>query len=335
MKQVVWFTRMVHVMILLCGIACTSLAGQERPLVEIRFTNPVYDVNSRMYSVDAEMMSLNADEEFFGMNLRFFYDATFLQFKAIDQVHQGYGFLGTPPKAVVGGATSGSVLFDFDNKAGYINSTVILTNALYPLALPKKEWVKAFRVKFFVPLSVLASPAFCPSIIWDKEFDPAMGGFLQGSEGVLIAVVEKEDESGAEALVADTYGHPFNWEYYDMQGLPHGQIVSETCIPINNTITEEPDKSPAGGYDIAQNTPNPFSGETTITFTLPKMEYAALILYDAEGTIRETIEGQFNAGENKVLLRMKSWMLDSGVIYYRLQTDTYRSGAISMVCIRA
>lgn len=323
------------VLAVLC-ITSLPLFGQTMPQIDIQFSNPTYDRASRTYTVDVELISMTEPEMLFAMNLRFFYDATLLQYKSIEQFHQGYGFLGEAPEAIVGTENSGSQLFNFDQAAGYINGTVILVSEPHPLHILTNTWTKAFSITFEVPVTTLDKENFCPSIIWDKEVDPVNGGFLPGSEGILISVVERDRASRFESVIAKTKGYPFNWEYHAESGMPHGNIVSVECISVEETTaTEDPDKTHADGYELFQNTPNPFEGLTTIEFILPGAQNATMVFYDVDGVIKETIEGHYEKGRNHIVLKKKSWMIESGVIYYRLQTDKYTSRTISMTLIRA
>src|SRR6187431_1283262 len=79
-----------------------ALTGQAMPQIQARFSNPVFDMETREYFLDVELNSVLAQENLFGMNLRFFYDATYMEFKGVDQFHQGYGLLGDAPKPFVG-----------------------------------------------------------------------------------------------------------------------------------------------------------------------------------------------------------------------------------------
>lgn len=335
MKSVNNLIHLKHMVLVVLSMTSLLLFGQGKPQIDIQFANPKYDSDTRTYTVDVELMSMIEPEILFAMNLRFFYDASLLQYKGIDQFHQGYGFLGEAPKAIVGGQSSGAVLFDFGNNAGYINGTVILVNEPFPLHILTDRWTKAFRVKFKVPLITYTNGHFCPGIIWDKEFDPSDGGFLPGSEGILISVVENDPATPFDAIVAHTYGYPFNWEYFSTAGMPYGHLVSATCIPLTQTqLTQEQDKSLVEGYEIWQNAPNPFGAETTIQFTLPSTQNATIVLYDIEGVIRETIDGHYEAGKNTIVLHKKNWMAESGIIYYRLQTEKYVSRAIPMTIVK-
>ncbi|MDH3215275.1 MAG: T9SS type A sorting domain-containing protein [Candidatus Krumholzibacteria bacterium] len=77
-----------------------------------------------------------------------------------------------------------------------------------------------------------------------------------------------------------------------------------------------------GVFSVAQNHPNPFNPQTTITFTLPVTQHVRLSIYDVRGRlIRTLVNGTRPAGENLV-----SWngtnsdgrSVGSGVYYYKL-----------------
>lgn len=336
MKTVFNQISLKNIALIVLSITSLSLFGQTVPQIDIQFANPSYDRVTRTYAVDVELKSMTEPEMLFGMNLRFFYDAARFQYKGIDQFHAGYGFLGEAPKAIVGAQSSGTALFDFENAAGYINGTVILVNESNPLHIMTNAWTKVFRVTFKVPVMTYDKASFCPSIIWDKEIDPANGGFLPGSEGVLISVIERDRASRIESIVATTKGSPFNWEYHAGGGAPYGKKVSTNCVPVEKSnLTENPEKTKVEGFELFQNTPNPFEGETTIAFTLPSAQNATLVLFDIDGAVKESIKGKYQQGMNKVVLKKKEWMVESGVIYYRLQTDAYTSQTIAMTLVRA
>lgn len=323
------------VLVVLC-MATATLFGQTTPQIDVQFANPSYDRETRTYKVDVEFKSMTEPEMLFAMNVRFFYDATMLQYKGIEDFHSGYGFLGEAPVAITGTADSGVKLFNFEEAAGYINGTVILLSTPNPLHILTDSWSKGFSVAFEVPVTTLDKENFCPSILWDKESDPADGGFLPGSEGVLITVVERDRSSRNEATNTNTYGYPFNWEHDTEAGLPFGSKASIECISVEETTaTEDPDKSHVDGYELFQNTPNPFDGRTLIEFILPSAQNATLVLYDVDGVIKETIDGHYEKGRNQIELKKKPWMVESSLIYYRLQTDKYTSRTIAMTLVRA
>ena len=74
-------------------------------------------------------------------------------------------------------------------------------------------------------------------------------------------------------------------------------------------------------YALYQNTPNPFKGETTIRFNLPKATTATLTVSDVSGKVIEVIKGDYNRGDNTVTLNSEN--LVSGILYYQLDTEDF------------
>ncbi|MEM1217802.1 MAG: T9SS type A sorting domain-containing protein [Bacteroidota bacterium] len=75
------------------------------------------------------------------------------------------------------------------------------------------------------------------------------------------------------------------------------------------------------GFDLYQNVPNPFKGETLIGFELPVAGAATLTVNDLSGKVLRVIDGNFNAGYNAITLSSKD--LAEGVMYYTLQTTNF------------
>lgn len=323
------------VLLVLC-ITTLSLFGQSLPRIEARFSNPTYDRQARTYYLDVELNSKDAPEMLFGMNLRFFYDASLMQFLKVDQFHQGYGILGAQPKPAVGNSQSGSQLFGFNHGAAYINGAVQLQDERFPLQIPTNAWVKAFRVSFKVPLTILNKAAFCPSVIWDIEATPGAGGFLPGSAGLVITVAETNRATRYVSRPTTTSAVQFNWAYATPGSLPHGKVVSGDCIPIGDVVyTEGQEKTDPKGYSLFQNQPNPFYESTRIDFILPAAEHGTIYFFDVDGNVKEVIEGDFVTGRNQVVLKQKPWMSETSVIYYKLQTSKFTSKTFSMTLVRA
>jgi hypothetical protein len=78
----------------------------------------------------------------------------------------------------------------------------------------------------------------------------------------------------------------------------------------------------AEGYELLQNTPNPFSGETKIGFKLPKATKATLSVSDAKGALLYKVEGNYAKGKNQLTLK-KAQLGASGVLYYTLETNDF------------
>ena len=76
------------------------------------------------------------------------------------------------------------------------------------------------------------------------------------------------------------------------------------------------------GFELFQNKPNPFSAETTISFSLPKANSATLRFFDFSGRMVHQIKGAYDGGLNNVVVH-KNDLAGSGVLYYELATPTF------------
>jgi hypothetical protein len=77
------------------------------------------------------------------------------------------------------------------------------------------------------------------------------------------------------------------------------------------------------GFELYQNTPNPWVNKTQIGFHLPEAGEARLTIYDAMGRILYTAKGQFAKGYNAFVVDRKL-VESTGVLYYSVETDTKR-----------
>jgi hypothetical protein len=82
-------------------------------------------------------------------------------------------------------------------------------------------------------------------------------------------------------------------------------------------------KATPSAYALHQNTPNPFKGQTIISFDLAKSEQVTLSISDVTGkTIRSySIDG--NKGANRMTLNRGEFSA-AGVLYYTLETKSFR-----------
>jgi hypothetical protein len=78
----------------------------------------------------------------------------------------------------------------------------------------------------------------------------------------------------------------------------------------------------ADGYELLQNKPNPFNGETEISFNLPKATAATLTISDATGRILKSVRATYAKGLNQVSLKASD-LNASGVLYYTLEADDF------------
>jgi hypothetical protein len=75
------------------------------------------------------------------------------------------------------------------------------------------------------------------------------------------------------------------------------------------------------GFELLQNTPNPVSGVTSISFNLPEAAPASLTITNVEGRVLKTIQGSFTKGYNTVVLQRAE--LEAGVLFYQLNSTEF------------
>ena len=74
---------------------------------------------------------------------------------------------------------------------------------------------------------------------------------------------------------------------------------------------------------LGQNYPNPFSGQTSISYNLSKAGPVDITIFDLTGrkALQETL-GDQTAGRHEYLISAES--LDAGVYYYTLRSNDFR-----------
>jgi hypothetical protein len=308
--------------------------GQSMPEISVRFAHPQYDQETHIYTLDVEMRTNGAAQSLFGMNVRFFYDASLLEFSHLDEFHAGYGILGDAPQAFRGNSSSGVQLFSFPAAAAYVNGAVQLLNDQSPMQLVGNQWVKAFRACFMVPSHLWDEAEFCPGIIWDIKPQARKGGFLSGSDGLVLTILENNPNTPEVSAPALVLPLPFNWQYGSGASMPYGRQQAEQCIPLGKLISSDQTIAlDAKGYALLQNHPNPFTHATLIEFVLPTAQEAKLSFFDITGRLVKVIQGDYAAGYNAIRLERAAWMEQSNTILYRLEASDYVSGMRKMTII--
>jgi hypothetical protein len=80
----------------------------------------------------------------------------------------------------------------------------------------------------------------------------------------------------------------------------------------------------SSGYELYQNTPNPFSQTTSIGFVLPVDTDATISVYDVTGKLVKAYSGSFTKGLNNITVD-KADLNTTGVLYYTLDTKEFTS----------
>lgn len=78
----------------------------------------------------------------------------------------------------------------------------------------------------------------------------------------------------------------------------------------------------ADNYNLYQNNPNPFNGETVIGFVMPNKGDATMKIMDVTGKVLKVINGEFNKGYNEIKVAKKE-LGSAGVLYYQLESGEF------------
>jgi hypothetical protein len=194
----------------------TGFKAYAQPVVTVRCANPQYVCATQTYSVDVEFKSNSAGTVLFGMNVRFFYADTVLEFLSFGDFQGGYGPASSdPPFITTSSPDGGPANFGFEGPAEFINGAIQLINQYSPVELSTTGWTKLFNIRFHVdqPVPYDNQGNFCPSIIWDLN-EQATGGI---GPGIIITIVNGTGSSGAVENCVQ-----FNWTYDAIPGLPYG-----------------------------------------------------------------------------------------------------------------
>ena len=207
------------------------------PNITVRFANPAFDCVTGEYCVDVEFQSDLPDQELFGMNVRFFYEESILELINFRDFQGGYGPVApNPPVKLTSVPAFGYNYFRFgvpgDGAAEWINGAIqLIDESQPPVFISTTGWTKLFQVCFEIDVPNPDSTGFCPSLVWDLEQIPALGGYLPGDDGVVMTVYE---ESTGFTLPTFENVDQFNWEYTGTGSAPpYGAPVPTACLPIS------------------------------------------------------------------------------------------------------
>lgn len=255
-------------------LGLSAIVHSQSPTVTVRFANPAYDCITGEYCLDVEFQSNAPNVQLFGMNVRFFYDDTFMELIGFSDFQGGYGPVApNPPSVMMTIAGTGTTSFGFPppGVADFVNGAIQLTdNTQPPLFISTTGWTKLYQVCFNVDGTLPDSSNFCPPIVWDLEANPANGGYLPGDDGIVItAVAPPPAMSGPtnEQVIQ------FNWNYTGQGAAPFGAPAPTQCVsllcPVDLALTKT--------LDMGQDDPQP--GD------------------DLDFTIEVTNEGDIQVGE--------------------------------------
>ncbi len=217
-------------MLIIWGFTASAQPAQ----ITARFANPAYDCIEQTYCVDVEFHADLPNLRLFQMNLRYFYETAALEYLSMTNFAAGYAQMSPIPAYINtgGGANWG---FPGTGTLTYWNGAIQLENtgaAPVPLASTTNGWTRLFSICFKVlHPETFSDDLFCPSLIWDLEMDPALGGFGTQSDGIVITYLNQGTTSGAVSAVENVV--QFNWAYDGTPEAPFGAPVASVCVPVD------------------------------------------------------------------------------------------------------
>jgi hypothetical protein len=154
-------------------------------------------------------------------------------------------------------------------------------------------------------------------------------GTTMAKEGVITASWNNEEGTAkrlanGENVFGITFKALQSGRLSDLVRINSSYTVAEAYNSNNelmNVAMSFDNKLVANGFDLYQNTPNPFASVTTIGFYLPEATSATLTISDVQGKVVKVIPGDFAKGYNSVTVK-RSDLGASGVLYYRLDTGS-------------
>lgn len=117
----------------------------------------------------------------------------------------------------------------------------------------------------------------------------------------------------AKADVALNESMSISSRYTSAEAYTAAGEVSNVELNFNGSIA-------ATEFELYQNTPNPFHGETVIGFNMPTEATATLSVQDVSGKVLMVIDRTFAKGYNQVTIEGAE-LPSTGVLYYTLSTD--------------
>lgn len=174
-----------------------------QPTVQVRFADPVL-VNGKLI-LKAQFKGGDS-LRLFGINIRFFQDAAiYTNATRFVNLQPGYAPITPNPPTVMTGNAASKIICGFTGASTYVNGAIQLTDPTQP-AIYLNDWVTLFEVEL-TPKNIATS---CPYPVWEKMLDPNQGGFLGGSDGVVITVLQNGSTQSSPVIEQPIQ---LNWVY--------------------------------------------------------------------------------------------------------------------------
>ncbi len=159
-------------------------------------------------------------------------------------------------------------------------------------------------------------------------------GFSKLDEGSLTASWNSNDGK-ATAMTSPVCQLVFqataNGRLSEMISLDSRFTKAEAYTSLNETKGVSLEfKNGKYGFELFQNSPNPFNGSTQIAFSLPNAAHCTLSFMDIAGRTIKTIEGEFASGLHQIQVK-RSDLKTKGVVYYRLETQDFTATKMMVI----
>ncbi len=158
------------------------------------------------------------------------------------------------------------------------------------------------------------------------QFVDALTGWISGGDNTHATILHTTD-GGATWVMQDagTNNYLYGFFFLDADmGWAVGYDGTIIHTTTGGTGIEESvgfAEEPFTDVILAQNSPNPFSNMTSISFSLPQSAHVKLAVYDLIGQEVETlVDREMSAGHHNITFSGKN--LPNGVYFYRLNTGT-------------
>jgi len=126
-----------------------------------------------------------------------------------------------------------------------------------------------------------------------------------------------------EAMFAVTFKATTSGQLSELLTVNSDLVAAEACTSsgevLNVALNFNAAEITGTNFELFQNTPNPFSGETLIGFTLPEAGAATLKVLDVQGKVLLEQKGDYVKGANQISINSRS-LNATGVLYYQLES---------------
>jgi len=162
------------------------------------------------------------------------------------------------------------------------------------------------------------------------DFAPENLGTNQLAEGILTASwndVKGTNLAGDEAIITLNFkaiaSGTLSESFSINSDVTTAEIYNTNLETMNISLNFTKETTAlASGFELGQNTPNPFAENTMISFTLPTAANATVTVFDVTGKVLKLTKGSFDKGLNTIEIS-KNELASSGVLYYTLETDGF------------